>query len=105
MIITEHNVESHDQVRELIDGLQRMAQDGPSAVPLFIATDQEGGRVTRLRLPELTLFPAALHQGKHGDSDYVEAGRLRDRRGVAPPGREHEPGAPARPVRPETTAR
>ena len=73
VIITEHNVESHDQVRELIDGLQRMAQDGPSSVPLFIATDQEGGRVTRLRLPELTLFPAALHQGKHGDSDYVEA--------------------------------
>ena len=73
VIITEHNVESHDQVQELIDGLQRMAQDGPSSVPLFIATDQEGGRVTRLRLPELTLFPAALHQGKHGDSDYVEA--------------------------------
>ena len=26
-----------------------------------------------MRLPEVTLFPAALHQGRHGDSDYVEA--------------------------------
>jgi len=73
VIITEHNVESHDQVLELIDGLQRMAQDGPSSVPLFIATDQEGGRVTRVRLPEVTLFPAALDQGRHADPDYVEA--------------------------------
>ena len=73
VIITEHNVDSHEQVRELIGGLQRMAQAGPSSVPLFIATDQEGGRVTRLRLPELTLFPAALHQGTHRDNDYVEA--------------------------------
>ncbi len=73
VIITEQNVESHDQVRELIDGLQRMAQDGPSSVPLFVATDQEGGRVTRVRLPEVTLFPAALDQGRHADPDYVEA--------------------------------
>ena len=73
VIITEDNVESHQQARELIATLQRMAQAAPSAVPLFIATDQEGGRLTRVRLPELTLFPAAFHQGVHADTDYVEA--------------------------------
>ena len=73
VIITEDNVESHQQARELIGTLQRMAQAAPPAVPLFIATDQEGGRLTRVRLPELTLFPAAFHQGVHADTDYVEA--------------------------------
>ena len=73
VIITEDNVESHQQARELIATLQRMAQAAPPAVPLFIATDQEGGRLTRVRLPELTLFPAAFHQGVHADTDYVEA--------------------------------
>ena len=73
VIITEDNVESHQQARELIATLQRMAQAAPPAVPLFIATDQEGGRLTRVRLPELTLFPPAFHQGVHADTDYVEA--------------------------------
>ena len=73
VIITEANIESQQQARELIATLQRMAQAAPSAVPLFIATDQEGGRLTRVRLPEFTLFPAAFHQAVHADTDYVEA--------------------------------
>jgi beta-N-acetylhexosaminidase len=73
VIITEHNVESHQQVKDLIGDLQRMAQAASPAVPLFIATDQEGGTVTRVRLPELTLFPAPTYQGVHADTDYVEA--------------------------------
>lgn len=73
VILIERNVESYRQMRELITGLQRMAQAAGPPVPLFIATDQEGGRVSRVRLPEMTLFPAAFHQGVHADPDYVEA--------------------------------
>ena len=73
VILIERNVESYGQMRELISDLQRMAQAAGPSVPLFIATDQEGGRVSRVQLPEMTLFPAAFHQGAHADPDYVEA--------------------------------
>ena len=72
VILIERNVESYEQMRELITDLQRMAQAAGPA-PLFIATDQEGGRVSRIELPEMTHFPAAYHQGVHADPDYVEA--------------------------------
>jgi len=73
VILIERNVESYGQMLELISDLQRMAQASSPSVPLFIATDQEGGRVSRVLLPEMTHFPAAFHQGVHADPDYVEA--------------------------------
>ncbi len=73
VLLIERNVESYGQMRELISDLQRMAQAAGPPVPLFIATDQEGGRVTRVQLPETTIFPAAFYQGAHADPDYVEA--------------------------------
>jgi beta-N-acetylhexosaminidase len=60
------NVESPEQVRNLIENLQSMAQK-----PLFIAVDQEGGRVARLK-PDRGFLPhvSAEYLGKlnHPDS-------------------------------------
>lgn len=50
-------------VRATLDELQSLA-----AVPLLLATDQEGGRVARLRAP-LTTFPSAQVIGAAGDVD------------------------------------
>ncbi len=40
----DRNIRSREQVRSLVQNLQRMAQ-----TPLFVAVDQEGGRVARLK--------------------------------------------------------
>jgi beta-N-acetylhexosaminidase len=50
-------------VRAMLDELQGLA-----VVPLLIATDQEGGRVARLRAP-FTAFPPARVVGQTGDPD------------------------------------
>lgn len=48
--LLSRNVENQNQIKELVSGLQKMSE-----VPLFIATDQEGGNVSRFRfLGELT---------------------------------------------------
>lgn len=56
------NVESPRQVKALIDSLRGLA-----AVPLFIAVDQEGGRVSRLK--EKFGFPATVSQKYLGSLD------------------------------------
>lgn len=52
------NVQSARQIRELTRGLQAAAVEG-SGVPLLIGTDQEGGRVQRIRSGITQLPPAA----------------------------------------------
>jgi len=59
VILFRRNVESPAQVLSLTRSLQRMA---PRA-PLFIAVDQEGGRVSRLP-PPFTQFPASAVLGR-----------------------------------------
>lgn len=59
VILFRRNVEDPSQVQSLTRSLQRAA---PRA-PLFIAVDQEGGRVSRLP-PPFTQFPAAAILGK-----------------------------------------
>ncbi|MEE2987359.1 MAG: glycoside hydrolase family 3 N-terminal domain-containing protein, partial [Nitrospinota bacterium] len=51
IILFERNFESPAQLEELIQKMQRIALSSPSAVPLFISVDQEGGRVSRLKSP------------------------------------------------------
>ena len=58
------NIDSPGQLRRLIGTLQNMA-----ATPLFVAVDQEGGRIVRLK--EKAGFPPTLSQkrlGARGDA-------------------------------------
>lgn len=66
------NVASHEQLKRLIRSLQ-----GLSDVPLFVAIDQEGGRVNRLK--DKFGFPKSTSQAKLGKIDNInrtfEAGK------------------------------
>lgn len=67
----ERNVISPKQVRGLSAALQAAAAASPAGLPLFVAVDQEGGRVQRLK-PErgFTQYPPArqLGQGSVGET-------------------------------------
>lgn len=67
----ERNVISPKQVRGLSAALQAAAAASPAGLPLFVAVDQEGGRVQRLK-PErgFTQYPPArqLGQGTVGET-------------------------------------
>ncbi|MBW2638117.1 MAG: glycoside hydrolase family 3 protein, partial [Deltaproteobacteria bacterium] len=59
------NIASPDQVRSLVEALQQA-----SSIPLFIAIDQEGGRVSRLK--ERFGFPPTVSQKYLGEKDNLE---------------------------------
>ena len=68
-IIFTHNIESADQITKMIDDMQK-----DSKLAMFIATDQEGGRVQRfsnVKGIELTVIPSMQEVGKRNDSDYA----------------------------------
>lgn len=54
-----------EQVNELSNGLQEIAEDQRSEIPLFISTDQEGGIVQRVEEPG-TVFPGNMALGAVG---------------------------------------
>nr|WP_236796478.1 glycoside hydrolase family 3 protein [Amycolatopsis sp. GM8] len=56
------NVDDPAQVANLSNGLQRAALSSGARLPLIIATDQEGGRVTRISAPA-TEYPASMAVG------------------------------------------
>ncbi len=56
------NIEAPEQVEELSRDLQELAVD----LPLWVATDQEGGRVARLKAP-FTEWPPMATLGRSGD--------------------------------------
>jgi beta-N-acetylhexosaminidase len=58
----KRNIEAPEQVAELNHDLQTLA----SGLPLWIAVDQEGGRVARLRAP-FTEWPPMATLGRSGD--------------------------------------
>lgn len=58
----ERNIQSPEQVKSLVEQLQALA-----AVPLFVAVDQEGGRVSRLK--ERQGFPPSPSQRSLGRRD------------------------------------
>ncbi len=51
VILFARNVDTPEQVAELVRELQGIARDAGHELPLLVATDQEGGRVARLRRP------------------------------------------------------
>lgn len=56
IILFARNIESRDQVRELCTSAQDFARSS-GRPPLFIAIDQEGGQVARLKNPDFETFP------------------------------------------------
>src|SRR6185295_4002930 len=61
------NVEAPEQVAEM----SREAQALASELPLWVCTDQEGGRVARLKAP-FTVWPPMLTLGRSGDERLAE---------------------------------
>jgi beta-N-acetylhexosaminidase len=72
-MLTRSNIQNRAQVKALIDDLQAAARSQNPAIGLFIAVDQEGGRVSRLDLDTLTRFPAPYYWAEYHDPLYVEA--------------------------------
>lgn len=58
------------QVNALSNGLQNIAMDQSSSIPLFISTDQEGGIVQRVTSPA-TVFPGNMALGAIGSNKYA----------------------------------
>ncbi len=65
IILFARNIKDPVQVAALCKDLQRMAMKH-QGIPLFIAVDQEGGRVARLRAP-FTVFPGNTAMGNDLD--------------------------------------
>lgn len=59
-----------EQVHGLSNGLQEIAIEQPSQIPLFISTDQEGGIVQRVQEPG-TVFPGNMALGATGSESYA----------------------------------
>ncbi len=62
VVLYARNIKDPTQVASLTVGLQKVAQETPNAIPLFIAIDQEGGIVTRLE-KGATVLPGNLALG------------------------------------------
>jgi len=68
VILFARNVESPEQVAELVRELQSIARLAGHETPLLVAVDQEGGRVARLREP-WTVWPPLRAVGRVGSED------------------------------------
>jgi beta-N-acetylhexosaminidase len=64
--IFARNIEGPDQIGDLSAEVQRLGRD----LPLWVAVDQEGGRVARLEHP-FTVWPAMAALGRSGDIELV----------------------------------
>ena len=72
VIVFARNVGTPDGLRETLTGLQARAR-ARGLPPLFIAVDQEGGRVSRLGPPHFALPPSAREIGDTGDPGRARA--------------------------------
>jgi beta-N-acetylhexosaminidase len=73
VVLTRSNIQNRVQVKALVEDLQAAARAHDTGIGLFVAVDQEGGRVSRLDLDTLTRFPAPYYWGEYQDPLYVEA--------------------------------
>ena len=67
LILFERNIEDEDQLTSLTAGLKAVNKD--NRLPLFIAVDEEGGRISRLPKGS-PRFPSGKALGERGDPDY-----------------------------------
>ncbi len=73
VILYPWNVVDRAQVRDLNASLQAAAMQNDPPARLFIAADQEGGRVAAFRLSQVARMQAAYYQGELADPDYIRA--------------------------------
>ncbi|HET7293682.1 MAG TPA: beta-N-acetylhexosaminidase [Vicinamibacteria bacterium] len=69
-ILFARNVDSPEQVAELVRELQAIAREAGHDRPLLVAVDQEGGRVARLRSP-WTEWPPLRALGRLGSEEHA----------------------------------
>lgn len=72
VILFEDNLADQHQTTSLCRELQEISKSFPDKIPLFIAVDQEGGRVSRLK-DFIPPFPSARLLGKIGSIDLVKS--------------------------------
>ena len=72
VILFSINIEAPEQIKALCRSIQDYARSCGQP-PLFIAVDQEGGRVARLKDP-FTIFPGNSHM--KSDKDAVEFAKI-----------------------------
>jgi beta-N-acetylhexosaminidase len=73
VVLTRGNIVNRAQVTELTALLQEAAAQTRPAIELLVGVDQEGGRVNRLDLEQLSRFPAPFYWTQYRDPAYVEA--------------------------------
>jgi beta-N-acetylhexosaminidase len=71
VILFAHNMESAAQTRALVGELQRLSVQTEPPIPLFVAVDQEGGKIGSA--PWVTPQPAAARIGARGDAAEARA--------------------------------
>lgn len=69
MTLFSYNIGTPEQLTELTNAMQRAALESGMPIPLFIAADQEGGRVSRLQRPPFSAFPNPMALGAADDPD------------------------------------
>jgi beta-N-acetylhexosaminidase len=70
VILFARNVDSPEQVAELVRELQSLAREAGHDLPLLVAVDQEGGRVARLREP-WTVWPSLRALGRLASEEHA----------------------------------
>jgi len=68
VILFARNVDTPEQVADLVRELQAIARDAGHDMPLLVAIDQEGGKVQRLRAP-WTVWPPIKAVGELGSEE------------------------------------
>ncbi len=71
VILFARNVAEPEQVAGLVRELQEIAKDAGHDLPLFVAVDQEGGRVARLKAP-WTVWPPLRAVGRIGTEEHAQ---------------------------------
>jgi beta-N-acetylhexosaminidase len=67
VVLFARNVEAPEQVSEVARDVETLVDE----LPLWVSTDQEGGRVARLKMP-FTVWPPMATLGRSGDSALAE---------------------------------
>jgi len=72
-ILYPWNYKNEQDVLQITSALQAAAQASERSVGLLIGVDQEGGRVTAFRFPDLAQFPSQFDWGRYQDPQFAQS--------------------------------